>query len=65
MTLAALSNADTLPGPVDFETSLHPGRAYVRRVPGQNLWILYRFDETHLDVLTVRAEPPVPADPTE
>jgi len=27
-----------------------------------NLWILYRFDATHLDVLTVRDEPPAPTD---
>jgi hypothetical protein len=38
----------------------HPGRAYVRRVPGQNLWVLFRFDATPVDVLTVRDAPPVP-----
>jgi len=37
----------------------------VRRVLGQNLWVLYRFDATHVDVLTVRSEPPIPVDPNE
>jgi hypothetical protein len=34
----------------------------VRRVAGQSLWILYRFDDVHLDVLAIRDAPPVPHD---
>ncbi len=60
--VGALANADELPGPADFETSFHPGRAHVRRVSGHNLWILYRFDAAHVDVLTVGVEPPLPSD---
>ncbi len=60
--VAALSNADMLPGWSDFETTFHPGRAYVRRVPGHNLWILYRFDRQYVDVLSLRDQPPVPDD---
>jgi hypothetical protein len=51
-----------LPGPSDFRTTFHPGSAYVRRIAGRNLWVLYRFDATHVDVLAVRDEPPVPVD---
>jgi hypothetical protein len=51
-----------LPGPVDFETVFVPGQAHVRRVHGQNLWVLYRFDDLHVDVLAVRDAPPVPTD---
>lgn len=60
--LAALARSASLPGPQDFETTFHPGRAYVRRVSGHNLWILYRFDSAYVDLLTVRGEPPVPMD---
>ena len=61
-TVAALSNAASLPGPSDVQTSFHPGHAYVRRVPAHNLWILYRFDTEHVDVLTVRDQPPLPSE---
>lgn len=54
-------NAD-LPSPGDVETTFAPGRAFVRRVGGQNLWIWYRFDEVHVELITVRDEPPVPSD---
>ena len=60
-TLRALASFD-LPGVADVETSFAPGRAFVRRVPGQNLWLLYRFDDDHVFVLTARGQPPVPAD---
>jgi len=52
--------AGTLPGAPDHETAFSPGRAFVRRVLGQNIWILYRFDDEHLFVLTARNQPPVP-----
>jgi hypothetical protein len=64
-TVGALANTETLPVPVDSETVFSPGRAYVRRVPGQNLWVLYRFDATHVDVLAVRDAPPVPFEESE
>ncbi len=59
--MRALASAD-LPGPGDFETSFAPGRAFVRRVVGHNLWILYPFDVDHVFVMTVRGQPPVPLD---
>lgn len=65
VTVRSLSDADTLPGPADFETTFAPGRAYVRRVAGQNLWVLYRFDETYVDILALRDDPPVPLDSAE
>ena len=61
-TIASLSDADVLPSPADFLTDFRPGRAYVRRIAGQNLWILYRFDNDHVDVLAIRDTPPVPLD---
>jgi hypothetical protein len=61
-TVGALANAETLPTSMDSETVFAPGRAHVRRVPGQNLWILYRFDATYLDLLAVRDTPPVPVE---
>jgi len=60
-TMRALAT-DELPGAGDYETTFAPGRAHVRRVSGQNLWILYRFDDEHVSVMTVRDQPPVPVD---
>jgi hypothetical protein len=51
-----------LPGAGDYETAFSPGRAFVRRVVGQNLWLLYRFDENQVFVMTARGQPPIPAD---
>jgi hypothetical protein len=60
--ITALSNADTLPGVADDETWFSPGRAFVRRVSGYNAWVLYRFDDAHVFVMTARGAPPVPVD---
>jgi hypothetical protein len=60
-TVAALANADDLPGVADIETTFGPGRAFVRRVGARNVWILYRFDDRHLYAMTTRDRPPVPA----
>jgi hypothetical protein len=60
-TLRALVSTP-LPGGGDFETPFSPGRAYVRRVVGHNLWLLYRFDDEPVFVLTARSQPPVPVD---
>jgi hypothetical protein len=49
-TVAALVDADELPGPGDDETTFAPGRAFVRRVIGRNIGILYRFDDEHANV---------------
>lgn len=59
-TVAALASADELPGPGDDETTFGVGRAFVRRVSGRNVWVLYRFDEQRIFALTVRNKPPVP-----
>jgi hypothetical protein len=59
--MRALASTE-LPGAGDFETMFSPGRAFVRRVGGHNLWVLYRFDDGQVFVMTVRAHPPVPAD---
>jgi hypothetical protein len=61
-TVGALASTETLPAATDFETSFAPKRAHVRRVPGHNLWILYKFDDTYVDVLSVRDAPPVPVE---
>lgn len=45
-TIAALADANELLGAADDETTFAPGRAFVRRVDGRNVWILYRFDDT-------------------
>jgi hypothetical protein len=61
-TIMALAKAVELPGPADARTTFHPGLANVRRVPGRNFWILYRFDEVYVEVLSLRDAPPVPHD---
>lgn len=61
-TIRAIANDAVLPGPADFETEFAPGRALVRRVPGQNLWILFRIDAEHVIVLVLRDSPPIPLD---
>lgn len=61
-TIRALLEAETLPGYGDFETSFSPGRAFVRRVPRQNLWIDYRFDDDSVILLSIHDQPPVPAE---
>ncbi|HEX4341377.1 MAG TPA: hypothetical protein VH062_35960 [Polyangiaceae bacterium] len=61
-TVAALADADELPGAGDDETKFGPGREFVRRVAGRNVWILYRFDADHLFAMTARGTPPVPVD---
>ena len=60
--IGALTNADRLPGVTDGETPFAPSRAFARRATGQNVWILYRFDDEHVYVMTARGEPPVPVD---
>jgi hypothetical protein len=54
--------SSSLPGPGDFETAFAPTRAYVRRVTGLNVWLLYRYDEQHVFLMTARGMPPVPSE---
>jgi len=61
-TMRALQRAEKLPGAGDYETAFTPGRAHVRRVPGHNLWLLYRFDDEHVTVMSARNQPPLPID---
>ena len=59
--MRALAAAE-LPGPGDFQTAFAPTHAYARRAGAFNVWLLYRFDDHHVFLLTARGEPPVPAD---
>jgi hypothetical protein len=61
-TVAALADADELPGARDDETKFGSSRAFVRRVGGRNVWILFRFDDDHVFAMTARGAPPVPVD---
>src|SRR5688572_6870770 len=62
-TVSALTSAENLPGPGDFESHRKPiGRAWVRRVAGRNLWLWYRFSDDEVSLLTLTTEPPVPLD---
>jgi len=58
----ALTATRDLPASNDYETRFSTRRAHVRRVPGNNVWLLYRFDADHVYVMTARGEPPVPVD---
>jgi hypothetical protein len=60
-TVRALADADELPGKSDFEATVRRiGRAWVRRVTRQNLWVWYRIRDEELVLVTVTNEPPVP-----
>jgi hypothetical protein len=58
-TLARLMTGD-LPKPQDFE-ALAPviGTAWVRRVPGHDLWIFFRFDAVEVTVVSLTTRSPV------
>lgn len=59
--IGALAGADALPGPLDFETTIPPTHsAWVRRLTGENIWLLYAWDDEHVSLLTVTTTPPVP-----
>jgi len=60
-TVRALADAEELPGKSDFEAAVRRiGRAWVRRVSRQNLWVWYRLREDELVLVTVTSDPPVP-----
>ena len=59
-TIRALEVED-LPGVTDFEAAIPPtGRAWVRRVRGENVWLWYRASDDELVLVTVTRVPPVP-----
>lgn len=59
-TVAALASA-TLPGAADYEAPLPPvGRAWVRHVLNENIWLWFRFNDQDLILVTVTTSPPVP-----
>jgi hypothetical protein len=59
-TIRALM-VDELPGPQDVETPIPPtNSAWVRRVPGANLWVYFNFDDARVLVGSVVKVPPVP-----
>ncbi|MBI3202642.1 MAG: hypothetical protein HYZ29_13975 [Myxococcales bacterium] len=63
-TIAALANEPSLPGPGDALAATPPaGTAWVRRVPGHNLWLWFTASEAHLVVWSLHRRPPVPLDP--
>jgi hypothetical protein len=47
---------------MDTVAAFGTGRAYVRRVPRDNLWIWYQVSDRHVELLAVKGEPPVPLD---
>jgi hypothetical protein len=44
-----LLRAEALPAPVDSLTAFGTGRALVRRVPRENLWIVYKVSDGYID----------------
>jgi hypothetical protein len=59
--IGKLASSELLPGAGDLETTFAPSLAYVRRVTGHNVWLLYRFDDRYVYLLTARDIPPIPA----
>lgn len=63
LTIAALGMEEKLPGPEDTRALVPPtGEAFVRRVPGRNLWLWYTVAGDVVTVVGLTADPPVPAD---
>ncbi len=59
-TLTGLAEG-ALPGPLDYEVAIPPTRfAWVRRVPGCNLWVFYSFDAEEVRAVALTASRPVP-----
>ena len=58
--MQSLLRAEVLPTPADTLTAFGTGRALVRRVPRENLWIVYKVSDGYVDFLTVKDEPPIP-----
>ncbi len=53
--------SDALPAPQDYQAMIPPTRsAWVRRVPGENLWLWFVFDDIAVTLLTLTGSPPIP-----
>jgi hypothetical protein len=53
--------SEELPGQHDAETLVPPVKRYwFRRVPGQNLWLYFQFDESELVAVNLTSSPPIP-----
>jgi hypothetical protein len=62
-TIAALATDATLPASSDTHALIPPtGAAFVRHVPGRNLWLWYTVSGDVVMVVGLTADPPVPAD---
>lgn len=62
-TIAGLVSASTLPAPGDVRALVPPtGSAFVRRVPGRNLWLWYTVSDDSVMVIGLTADPPVPVE---
>lgn len=62
-TIAAVGADAELPAPEDTRALIPPTSvAFVRRVPGRNLWLWYTLSEREVMVVALTADPPVPAD---
>lgn len=60
--MQSLLRAEVLPAPADTPIAFGTGRALVRRVSRETLWVLYKVSDQYVDLLTVQADPPIPAD---
>ncbi len=61
-TLAHMAEAASLPGMLDAVAVIPPtGQAFVRRVPGRNLWLWFRVEvDDSVRVVNLTRSPPVP-----
>jgi hypothetical protein len=63
LTIASLLRDETLPATGDTRALIPPtSEAFVRRVPGRNLWLWYSLAGDVVTVVGLTADPPVPAD---
>jgi hypothetical protein len=61
--LAELRTDETLPRPDDAQAMRPPVRtAFVRRVPGRNLWLWYTLHGDVVFAVALTADPPIPLD---
>lgn len=60
--IRSLVQSEALPAQMDTVAAFGAGRAFVRRMPRENLWIWYQVGNRHLELLAVKGEPPVPLD---
>jgi hypothetical protein len=59
--LVAQVASNALPGPQDYQALIPPtSAAWVRRVPGENMWLWFRFDDAAVTLVTLTTSPPAP-----